>query len=206
MRGEEPGAGPAPSAGETAADATLMAALVRGDRNALAALYDRHAGVLLALATRLLGDRPQAEELLHDVFLEAWHHARDFDPARGSVRAWLVTRTRSRAFDRRAARQRHGRLAAEAAREQGDHTSPDVAAPIDGARVRQQVRRLPAELVTVLELAYFEGMSFSEIGETLQIPLGTVKSRMARALSALREGMGLPGATPPAAKDPKGTP
>ena len=204
MRGEEPGAGPAPSAGETAADAALVAALVRGDRNALAALYDRHAGVLLALATRLLGDRPQAEELLHDVFLEAWHHARDFDPARGSVRAWLVTRTRSRAFDRRAARSRHGRLAEAAAREQSALTQADAGVPLDAARVRQEVSRLPPELVTLLELAYFEGLSFSEIGEALAIPLGTVKSRMARALSLLREGMGLPPATIPAKT--KGTP
>jgi RNA polymerase sigma-70 factor (ECF subfamily) len=183
-----------------AADAGLVAALVAGDRNALALLYDRHAGVLLALAVRLLRDRAQAEELLHDVFLEAWHHARDFDPSRGSVRAWLVTRTRSRAFDRRAALARHGRLSEEAALEQQDHTaaaSADAGLPLDAARVRQEVTRLPPELVTVLELAYFEGLSFSEIGEALRIPLGTVKSRMARALSALREGMGLPSAPGP---------
>src|SRR6266700_4327783 len=115
------------SAAEAASDAALMVALVRGDRQALAALYDRHAGILLALATRLLRDRPQAEELLHDVFLEAWHHARDFDPARGSVRAWLVTRTRSRAFDRRSARARQGRLAEQAAREQSARTGDEDA-------------------------------------------------------------------------------
>jgi RNA polymerase sigma-70 factor (ECF subfamily) len=202
MRGDEPGAAAAPAADETTADSASMAALVRGDRQALAALYDRHAGVLLALATRLLGDRAGAEELLHDVFLEAWHHARDFDPTRGSVRAWLVTRTRSRAFDRRAARSRHGRLAQEAAREQSALSDPDPGAgvPLDAARVRQEVNRLPADLVTVLEMAYFEGMSFSEIGAALQVPLGTVKSRMARALSLLREGMALP------APATKGTP
>jgi RNA polymerase sigma-70 factor (ECF subfamily) len=205
MRGEGSGAAPTSPAADAAADAALIAALVRGDRQALAALYDRHAGVLLALATRLLGDRPQAEELLHDVFLEAWHHARDFDPARGSVRAWLVTRTRSRAFDRRTARARHGRLVEDAAREQRAHTESDAALPLDAARVRQEVSHLPAELVTVLEMAYFEGLSFSEIGQALEIPLGTVKSRMARALSLLREGMGLPAttATPPSTK---GTP
>jgi len=199
MRGEGPDAAAALAASDSAADAALMAALVRGDRDALAALYDRHAGVLLALATRLLGDRTQAEELLHDVFLEAWHHARDFDPARGSVRAWLVTRTRSRAFDRRAARARHGRLSEAAAREHSALSEADAdvdaGAPLDAARVREQVSRLPPELVTLLELAYFEGLSFSEIGEALAIPLGTVKSRMARALSLLREGMGLPATT-----------
>jgi RNA polymerase sigma-70 factor (ECF subfamily) len=197
MGGDDRGAAPtAPaidSAADAAADAALMVALLRGDRDALAALYDRHAAALLALATRLLGDRAAAEELLHDVFLEAWQHARDFDATRGSVRAWLVTRTRSRAFDRRAARSRHGRLAEDAAREQSALGEEDDAAlPLDAARVRQQVGRLPAELVTVLEMAYFEGLSFSEIGEALDIPLGTVKSRMARALSLLREGMGLP--------------
>ena len=115
MRGEEPSAAPSPSA-EPVADAALMAALVRGDREALATLYDRHAALLLALATRLLRDRAQAEELLHDVFLEAWHHARDFDPTRGSVRAWLVTRMRSRSLDRRGKVQRTTRVAESAAR------------------------------------------------------------------------------------------
>jgi RNA polymerase sigma-70 factor (ECF subfamily) len=173
-----------------------MAALVRGDREALAALYDRHAGVLLALAVRLLGERPAAEELLHDVLLEAWHHARDYDPARGTVRAWLVTRTRSRALDRRSARARQARLAEQAALEQAPaavpSTGPDAGAPIDAARVRRQVARLPPELVAVLELAYFEGLSSSEIAEVLDVPVGTVKSRTARALAALREEMGLP--------------
>jgi RNA polymerase sigma-70 factor (ECF subfamily) len=201
MGGDDPGAAPTSPTIDTAAlaaaDAALMVALLGGDRNALAALYDRHATVLLALATRLLGDRPAAEELLHDVFLEAWQHARDFDATRGSVRAWLVTRTRSRAFDRRAARSRHGRLAEDAAREQSALSEDDAALPLDAARVRQQVGRLPAELVTVLEMAYFEGLSFSEIGAALDVPLGTVKSRMARALSLLREGMGL---TAPAGK------
>jgi RNA polymerase sigma-70 factor, ECF subfamily len=193
MRGEDPGGTPPPTPArdDAAADAQVMAALAGGDRDALAVLYDRHAGVLLALATRLLSDRPQAEELLHDVFLEVWRQARDFDPARGSVRAWLVTRTRSRAFDRRTARSRHGRLAEAAAREQSALTENDAGLPLDAARVREQVSRLPGELVAVLEMAYFEGLSFSEIGEALGIPLGTVKSRMARALSLLREGMGL---------------
>jgi len=72
-------------------DADLMAALVRGDRAAMATLYDRHASLLMALAVRMLQDRAQAEELLHDVFLEAWHHARDYDASRGTVRAWLLS-------------------------------------------------------------------------------------------------------------------
>lgn len=178
---------PRPRWPEPVADADLMTALVRGDREALAALYDRHAGLLLALAVRILQDRAQSEELLHDVFLEAWHHARDFDPSRGTVCAWLVTRTRSRALDRRAARARQARVAEQAAREPGRDQQPDAGASLDVERLRGQVARLPGELISVLQLAYFEGLSSSEIAGRLSIPVGTVKSRMARALAALRE-------------------
>jgi RNA polymerase sigma-70 factor (ECF subfamily) len=191
MQREELTVAPVRSA-EPIADADLMAALVRGERDALAALYDRHAGLLLALAVRILEDRSHAEELLHDVFLEAWHHARDFDPSRGTVRAWLVTRTRSRALDQRGARARQARLAEQAARESGEVAGSEAAPPLDAARLRGQIVRLPSELVAVLELAYFEGLSSTEIAQALDVPVGTVKSRVARALAVLREQMGLP--------------
>jgi RNA polymerase sigma-70 factor (ECF subfamily) len=173
-------------------DADLMAALVRGDREALGALYDRHAGMLLALAVRMLQDRAQAEELLHDVFLEAWHHARDFDASRGTVCAWLVTRTRSRALDRRATRARQTRVAERAALEPGGDrgADADAGAALDVERVRGEVAALPPELVSVLQLAYFEGLSSTEIAERVGIPVGTVKSRMARAIEALRKNLG----------------
>jgi RNA polymerase sigma-70 factor (ECF subfamily) len=167
-------------------DAELMTAVVRGDRAALAALYDRHAALLLALAVRMLQDRAQAEELLHDVFLEAWHHARDFDPHRGSARAWLLTRTRSRALDRRAARARQARVVEQAALERAEERAADAGAGLDGERLRREIANLPPELIAVLELAYFEGLSSSEIADRLEIPIGTVKSRMARALATLR--------------------
>ena len=167
-------------------DTALMAAIVRGEREALGHLYDRHAGLLLALAIRILGDRTQAEDLLHDVVLEAWHHARDFDPARGSVRAWLVTRMRSRALDRRASASRQVKLAAQVGRD-GDARAVDVlAARPDRDRIRRQLLGMPGELTEVVELAYFDDLSFSDIATRLGIPIGTVKSRMARALSLLR--------------------
>jgi RNA polymerase sigma-70 factor, ECF subfamily len=173
-----------------AQDAALCGALASGDRQALAALYDRHAGLLLALGMRLLGSRVQAEDVLHDVFLEAWHRARDFDPARGTVRAWLVTRMRSRCLDRRASASRQARLAGELAHES---EAPARRAPgegLDGQRLHTQIAGLPDELAQVIELGYFDGLSSSQIAERLDIPVGTVKSRMARALSTLREGMG----------------
>jgi RNA polymerase sigma-70 factor (ECF subfamily) len=172
-------------------DADLVAAVTRGDKAALASLYDRHGGLLLGLGMRILSDRTLAEDVLHDVFLEAWHHAADFDPARGTVRAWLVTRMRSRALDRRASVVRQRRLAEEMKQQAGDHVgSAGPGAGGDTARVRLQIAGLAPELSEVIELAYFEGLSSSEIALRLGIPIGTVKSRTARALTSLREGLG----------------
>jgi RNA polymerase sigma-70 factor (ECF subfamily) len=175
-------------ASERIDDAALIAAVARGDKAALGALYDRHCRVLLALGCRILGDHAVAEDVLHDVFLEAWHQAAGFDPARGSARAWLVTRMRSRALDRRAASRRQARLAADAGREGATDAAGgrEAAAALDGERVRDRVAGLAPELGTIVELAYFEGLSSSEIAARLAIPTGTVKSRMARALAALK--------------------
>src|SRR6476619_7154041 len=85
--------------GDDADDVRLVAAMANGDRGALAELYERHAGVLLAVGLRIVRDRREAEDLLHDVLLEAWRHAKDFDPNRGRVRTWLGIRMRSRALD-----------------------------------------------------------------------------------------------------------
>ena len=178
--------------GDPATDVRLMAALAAGDRQALGQLYDRQGPLLLALGLRMLGDRAVAEDVLHDVFLEAWHHAREFDPARGTVRAWLVTRMRSRCLDRRTTAVRQHRLAEDAARQQDTIAQPDEgAAPGDSARVRSQLGALSPDLAAVLELAYFDGLSSSQIAERLQIPIGTVKSRMARALESMRQGLRL---------------
>jgi RNA polymerase sigma-70 factor (ECF subfamily) len=185
MRGGEELSPAAPPAAQPD-DAQLVAAVVKGERAALATLYDRHAPLLLALGTRVLGDRAQAEDVLHDVFLEAWHQARQFDPARGSVRAWLVTRMRSRALDRLGKVSRAARLAESAARERGGPASDGIAAA-DRERVRQGVAGLSEELLAVIDLAYFDGLSSSEIAERLGIPMGTVKSRLARAIATLRQ-------------------
>ena len=198
MQGEPFSGGRNPAAGKVMDgpdDTVLVAALTRGDKTALAQIYDRHAGLLLALGLRVLGDRTLAEDVLHDVFLEAWHHAADFDPTRGTVRAWLVTRMRSRSLDRRASAVRQRRLAEEMKVETDAGpagTGSDVS-PLDSERVRSQIAGLAPELSTVIEMAYFEGLSSSEIAGRLAIPIGTVKSRMARALASLREGLAVQG-------------
>jgi RNA polymerase sigma-70 factor (ECF subfamily) len=166
-------------------DARLISAVVKGDRGALAALYDRHSPILLALGVRVLSDRALAEDVLHDVFLEAWHHAAEFDGGRGSVRAWLITRMRSRCLDRRGKVVRGARLAEAAARESSS-PAPDSIAGADRERVRRGVAGLSPELTAVIDLAYFDGLSASEIAERLGLPVGTVKSRLARAIATLR--------------------
>ncbi|HLK92377.1 MAG TPA: sigma-70 family RNA polymerase sigma factor [Polyangia bacterium] len=171
-------------------DAALVARIAAGDREALGALYDLHAPVLLGLARRMLGSA--AEDLLHDLFLEVWQHAAEYAPGRGTVRAWLIVRARSRALDRLGRSSRESRAAERIASEAPPSAASGAPALIDGAQVRRLLTTLPAELCDVLALAYFEGLSSSEIAARLSVPVGTVKSRTARALGALREALGPP--------------
>jgi RNA polymerase sigma-70 factor, ECF subfamily len=167
-------------------DTELIAQVARGQKLALGALYDRHAGLLLAVLTRVLRDREEAEDVLHEVFLEVWQHAADFDPARGNVRAWLVMRARSRGLDRLRALGRSRTLPEGTAAA----AAPVAVAPADALSVRRALSNLPLELGRLLELGYFEGMSSAEIAEHEGLAIGTVKSRVARALAELRDHLG----------------
>jgi RNA polymerase sigma-70 factor (ECF subfamily) len=174
---------------DDAGDAALVAAMAAGDRKALAALYERHAPLLLGLALRIVRDRREAEDLLHDVFLEAWRSARDFDPKRGRVRTWLAIRMRSRALDlQKSARvsRSSGDDGLDVIVDEAERASPDH------ARVRSALAALGPDQRKVLELAYFEGLSCTEIAERVAIPVGTVKSRLAAGLARLRDGLVLP--------------
>ena len=172
--------------GDDAEDAALVAAMARGDREALARLYERHSGILLGLALRIVRERREAEDLLHDVLLEAWRAAKDFDPKRGRVRTWLAIRMRSRALDlQKSARvsRNAGDVGLEFVPDDRERTSPDH------ARVRAALTELGTDQRTVVELAYFEGLSCSEIATKIKIPIGTVKSRLAAGLQRLRDGI-----------------
>lgn len=172
-------------------DVALVAAITRGDRVAMANLYDRYAPSLLALATRILGDRVHAEDVLHDTLLEAWHRAGEYDESRGSVRAWLVTRVRSRALDEQLSSARRARLLRDnpVPLASACYRAPDSDRS-DGERVRRGLADLPAELGVVIDLVYYEGLSARAIGSRLRIPSGTVKSRLARAMMYLRRHLG----------------
>lgn len=171
-------------------DADLVLDLARGDNAALGAIYDRYAGLLFAIGVRVIGDRAEAEEVLHEVFVEAWKQAPTFDPARGSVRAWLTTRMRSRCLDRCKSAGRSRSVALDQAPEPTVQHAEDPALARDRARVRAELAQLPAEQREVLELGYFEGLSSSEMAERLKIPVGTVKSRVASAMGRLRLVLG----------------
>jgi RNA polymerase sigma-70 factor (ECF subfamily) len=143
---------------------------------------------MLRLAQRVLSRREVAEDILHEVFLEAWEHCASYDPARGTVRAWLILRTRSRCLDYRRAAQQSRTLnvgdefwSEHSAQVQSDH---EVSA--DAVAIRRRLLELPSEQRDALFLGYYEGLSSSEIAVRTNSPLGTVKTRVAAALSKLR--------------------
>ncbi|MEN8184919.1 MAG: sigma-70 family RNA polymerase sigma factor [Myxococcota bacterium] len=177
---------------EAQQDCSWMAAAAGGDRAALGRLYDRHAPAMLGLAYHVLKSRRDAEDLLHDVFLEVWNKAGDFDPQRGRVRGWLLMRVRCRAIDRARALQvarRHGLAAPESPAP----PPPDLSAGPDAVRARRALETLPKEQRTVMELAYFGGLTGREIAERCGIPVGTVKSRLSAAMKRLRRELGVGG-------------
>ena len=169
-------------------DAELVIALSRGDRSALAALYDKYASFLMSLAMRVVRDRREAEDLLHDVFLEAWRSAVDYDPSRGRVRTWLAVRMRSRALDRQKSARVSRRAGDESVLErvESEGAANDIERSPDQQRVRSAIGELSADQRQIVELAYFDGLSCSEIASQIAVPIGTVKSRMAAAMARLR--------------------
>ena len=184
-----------PDAGAAGGDTALVAAVAAGDRAALARLYDRYAPTLLAVGQRILGGRREAEDLVHDVFLEAWRQAASYDPARGTVRSWLLVRLRSRALDRhRASSGAPLPIDSVPRLEERAAGGEDPALAPDRVAVRRALAALPSEQRAVLELGYFEGLSSSEIALRTGAPIGTVKSRVATALARLRAGLNPEGA------------
>lgn len=175
--------------------------MARGDERALGTLYDRHARALFGLALTIAGQPADAEEVVADALAQAWRQAERFDPARGGPFTWLVTLTRSRALDHvRARRRRHGTIdRASAADVTGfavplasPGPAPDAAAEAGDLRTRvtAALATLPDPQRRVIELAYFGGLSQSEIAEQLDTPLGTVKTRMRAAMEKLRDALG----------------
>ncbi len=180
----------ATAADEQEQDHALVRAMARGDRRALAHLYERHAPRLLALLRRLLGEPAEAQDLLHDIFLEAWKRADDYAPERGSVSAWLSLRTRSRALDRlRSAPRTRTRSFSDELLQKLRDPKADPTRTTDHAKLLRVLQDLGPEEREVIILGYFGGLSSSEIASHIGIPVGTVKSRTRSGLQRLRISM-----------------
>ena len=179
--------------GAAEADISVVERLAAGDRDAVAELYDRHAARIMGLAIRIVRNSSDAEDVVQEVFSQAWRTAPNYQPARGTVAGWLLMMARTRAIDRLRSRQAR-RDAADGADLDG---LPAAVAPVSeqliasqqAARVREAMMTLPIEQRTALELAYFEGLTQTEIAERTETPLGTVKTRIRTALTSLRRSV-----------------
>jgi RNA polymerase sigma-70 factor (ECF subfamily) len=177
-------------------DAELMRRIRSGDRAAFLAFYDRYVPLLLSVAARVLGDRREAEDVLQDVFTQIWHKSGGFDSELGTLAGWAVTLTRNKAIDRVRASSRRRRLVeevalnAEAPEEPGSTANDLLFGPERAARVRAALETLPGEQRQLIELAFFSGLSQTEIAQRVQQPLGTVKARIRRGMLKLREQLG----------------
>jgi RNA polymerase sigma-70 factor, ECF subfamily len=177
------------------ADEDLMPLVERKDAAAFELVYDRHGGAAYSLAYRIVGDRASAEDVTQEAFLSLWRSGAKYDRARGSVRTWLLGVVRNRAIDalrRQATRAPTVELELERLPDQGPYTELTDAKALrqEAAReVRGALRMLPADQLKVIELAYFGGLSHSEIAEALGMPLGTVKGRMRLAMEKIRTAL-----------------
>jgi RNA polymerase sigma-70 factor (ECF subfamily) len=172
-----------------ASDDALLAQAGAGDELALARLYDRYGGLAYGLALRVLRDRSLAEDAVQEGFLHVWRTASRFDGGRGTVAGWITTLVHRRAVDlvRRSERERCSAPPSEMELELDAPSLDEEASHRERAEtVRAALRRLPAEQRGIIELAYHEGLTQTEIAGRLGLPLGTVKSRTFAGLSRLR--------------------
>jgi RNA polymerase sigma-70 factor (ECF subfamily) len=170
-------------------DNQLLKQIVTGDQQAFLRLYDRHAGHVYALALRILHDPMLAEEATQDAFLKLWKYAGKFLAERGSLITWLLTITRRTALDRLRLEDRRPTLSDGSDPEDLWRDIPATGTGSEESRWRSMhlaVQALPSDHRQVLELAYYQGMSQSEIAEILGWPLGTVKTRLRAAMEQLR--------------------
>jgi RNA polymerase sigma-70 factor (ECF subfamily) len=178
---------------ETRSDTELLSLIAGGDVRAVGALYDRYSSTLFPIALRIIRDRSEAEDLLHDAFVAVNERAGQYAAERGTVIAWLVTLVRNLSIDRTRRRDRRGTLARDVIAHEPPASVRNPERLTSDASEREKIHRalatLPEAQRQTLEVAFFEGLSYPEIAARENVPLGTIKSRAARALSALRDAL-----------------
>ena len=177
------------------ADEDLMQMVRRGDADAFAVVYQRHASSAFSLAYRMMGSRSAAEDVTQEAFLSAWRSGARYDRGRGSVRTWVLGIVHNRAIDamRRGKVRDFPRADDETAAERlesGDRTDTEVARRQEAETIRAAIETLPSEQSRVIELAYFGGFTHTEIADMIKAPVGTVKGRMRLGLKKLRDELG----------------
>jgi len=185
------------SSNTSAADIALLDRIARRDQTGLAELYDRHCRLLFSLILRILRDRGEAEDVLQDVFVRVWDRAESYNPALGSPAAWLVRISRNRAIDRLRSRTVRAGIAAPEL-DRSEHTA-DPAPEADPERyaasaeerraITNAIAALPPEQRLLVESAFYEGYTQSELAERFDLPLGTVKTRIRTGMQSLRRAL-----------------
>lgn len=177
--------------GRSEADSGIVSRLAAGDMRAAEELYDRYAGQVLALARRILRDDGDAEDVVQEVFSQAWRTAQRFETSRGTVAGWLLVMARTRSIDRLRARQARpdtrSNVLPDTLAAPGVPVSDLMLSEEQSVRIREALKSLPDAQRSALELAYYEGLTQSEIAQRLTEPLGTIKTRIRTALGTLRQ-------------------
>lgn len=177
-------------------DGKLITLVAKGNSNALSELYDRYNRLVFSLALRIVGDQAASEEITQDVFLRIWKKAETYQPEQAKVSTWLTSIARYRSIDllrRRGVRPESNSVSwpelSHSAIPSTDGRGPEVDASrsLQGERVRAALEQLPAEQLQALSLAYYQGYSHSQIAEELDIPLGTIKTRIRLGMQKLRQ-------------------
>jgi RNA polymerase sigma-70 factor (ECF subfamily) len=174
-------------------DIELLRQIAAGDRTAFGEFYDRHSVLMFSVASRILNDPGDAEDVLQEAFVQIWEKAGNFDPKLGKPSSWAAILVRNKAIDRIRGSQRRTRLALEAGAEmaivaEGNESANETVHGHEKAKlIRSAIVELPAEQRNAIELAYFSGLTQNEISEKLHEPLGTVKARIRRGLLKLRD-------------------